>query len=550
MTAQEWSIQETLYTRSANLLLSGCLSSLASGSAVHVHTQITTPQTRSMPKNEGKPPSTNVDNDDDADNRHEEAAEILSNLLHNQAVLTDEANGISSVRTTPDDSQVGEAQQAALQQLINQEPSAMSKQKAMAAVLDALKGDVGQQQQFVDMSEGGEKKHLFWDTQPMPDSNTNSQNTKANEPDPNWHKPIIPNKEQSELRQEPYNMPKGFEWCEVDITNPEERTEIYDLLYQNYVEDDECMFRFDYSADFLTWALTPPGYTKKFHLGVRSSKSNRLMAFITGIPAKVRVYDEKIDTVEVNFLCVHKKLRSKRLAPVLIKEITRRVNLIGVFQAVYTAGVVLPGHVGSCRYYHRTLNAKKLVEIGFTRVTERMTLARMQKLNKLPKETCTPGLRPMTEKDVPAAHALVSKYLEKFKLAVVFSEEEFAHWLLPREGVVSSYVVVNSSGEVTDFCSYYHLHSSVMRNPKHNTLYAGYSFYNVATTVDLTELMRDCLILAKNEELDVFNALNCMDNERFLDDLKFGIGDGNLQYYIYNWFCPTMEQKDVGLVLL
>jgi len=30
---------------------------------------------------------------------------------------------------------------------------------------------------------------------------------------------------------------------------------------------------------------------------------------------------------EINFLCVNKKLRSKRLAPVLIKEVTRRVNL-------------------------------------------------------------------------------------------------------------------------------------------------------------------------------------------------------------------------------
>lgn len=36
--------------------------------------------------------------------------------------------------------------------------------------------------------------------------------------------------------------------------------------------------------------------------------------------------------VEINFLCVHKKLRSKRLAPVLIKEITRRVNKVGIFQ--------------------------------------------------------------------------------------------------------------------------------------------------------------------------------------------------------------------------
>ena len=53
--------------------------------------------------------------------------------------------------------------------------------------------------------------------------------------------------------------------------------------------------------------------------------------------------------VEINFLCVHKKLRSKRVAPVLIREITRRVNLQGIFQAVYTAGVVLPKPVACCR---------------------------------------------------------------------------------------------------------------------------------------------------------------------------------------------------------
>ena len=43
------------------------------------------------------------------------------------------------------------------------------------------------------------------------------------------------------------------------------------------------------------------------------------------MPARIRAYsgaDERRDgvaMVEINFLCVHKKLRSKRLAPVLIK---------------------------------------------------------------------------------------------------------------------------------------------------------------------------------------------------------------------------------------
>jgi glycylpeptide N-tetradecanoyltransferase len=64
----------------------------------------------------------------------------------------------------------------------------------------------------------------------------------------------------------------------------------------------------------------------------------------------MKVYDKNVKMVEINYLCVHKKLRSKRVAPVLIKEITRRVNLTGVFQAVYTAGVILPSPVSKCRF--------------------------------------------------------------------------------------------------------------------------------------------------------------------------------------------------------
>lgn len=60
-------------------------------------------------------------------------------------------------------------------------------------------------------------------------------------------------------------------------------------------------------------------------------------------------YFRKKHMVEINFLCVHKKLRSKRVAPVLIREITRRVHEQGLFQAVYTAGVVLPKPVACCR---------------------------------------------------------------------------------------------------------------------------------------------------------------------------------------------------------
>ena len=49
--------------------------------------------------------------------------------------------------------------------------------------------------------------------------------------------------------------------------------------------------------------------------------------------------------------------------------------------------------------------------------------------------------------------------------------------------------------------------------------------------------------------MDVFNALDLMENSKFLEELKFGIGDGNLQYYIYNRTCSPMEANQIGLVL-
>ena len=91
------------------------------------------------------------------------------------------------------------------------------------------------------------------------------------------------------------------------------------------------MFRFDYSIEFLQWALTPPGYHKGWLFGVRGGKKNKLFGFISGIPVHTVVRGHKITMVEINFLCVHKSLRDKRLATLLIKEVTRRVNILNIW---------------------------------------------------------------------------------------------------------------------------------------------------------------------------------------------------------------------------
>jgi glycylpeptide N-tetradecanoyltransferase len=362
--------------------------------------------------------------------------------------------------------------------------------------------------------------------------------------------PIDEHKKPSDVRDEDYPLPASFEWCDCDVYDDATIKDIYTLLTENYVEDDDSMFRFDYSIDFLRWALTPPGYLKLWHLGVRVKTSGKLVGFITGIPATIQVYEDLITMVEINFLCVHKKLRSKRLAPVLIKEITRRVNKQDRWQAVYTAGIVLPKPVSACRYYHRSLNPKKLIEVGFSHLGPRMTMARTIKLYKVPEHPQLPGMRKMEPKDIKQVFDLVQGYLKKFSLHPKFTPDELAHWIMPREGVVYSFVREDGKGHIRDVCSFYSLPSSILGHDKHSTLRAAYSYWNVATTVTLQELMYDALIFAKQLDFDVFNALNIMENDTFLKDLKFGIGDGYLQYYLYNWKCPTIKAEQMGLVLL
>ena len=219
------------------------------------------------------------------------------------------------------------------------------------------------------------------------------------------------------------------------------------------VSDITCYFlcRFNYSKEFLKWALHPPGYTKDWHVAIRVKATQKLVAFISAVPSLTQVKGQKVSMVDINFLCIHKKLRSKRLAPVLIKvsftsllisdidsdlhldrkwivrqdadvwgcllcqshntawwysvqalsnevmrlrhasevwsqasaclyglwdpenlsvfqEITRRVNLRGIWQAAYTAGTVLPKPVATAQYWHRSLNPKKLIEVQFSRL--------------------------------------------------------------------------------------------------------------------------------------------------------------------------------------
>jgi glycylpeptide N-tetradecanoyltransferase len=86
----------------------------------------------------------------------------------------------------------------------------------------------------------------------------------------------------------------------------------------HYVEDEVGNFRLSYSVAKFRWAIMSPGWIRDLHVLVRNSKNKKIMATICGVPKKFIVFGRNLKMNEVNFLAVHKKLRSKRFAQIMI----------------------------------------------------------------------------------------------------------------------------------------------------------------------------------------------------------------------------------------
>ena len=52
------------------------------------------------------------------------------------------------------------------------------------------------------------------------------------------------------------------------MTQQNEIDKLYEFLKTNYVEDEDHMFRFDYSKDFLKWHLTSPNYCPEWLISI------------------------------------------------------------------------------------------------------------------------------------------------------------------------------------------------------------------------------------------------------------------------------------------
>lgn len=414
------------------------------------------------------------------------------------------------------------------------------------------------------------KKGSFWSTQPV----VNVGETVDIE------EPINVIKDIKEVRQKEITLPDEFEWCVIRIDNETEFDDLHNLLDQNYVEDSDSAFRFKYTKDLLRWALTPPDYEKTWNVGVRYKSSKELIGFISALPIVLMFNKSKkrLPSVEINFMCIHKSLRKQKLAIILIKEITRKVNLNNIQQALYTGGLILSVPISTCLYTHRPINWKKLYDVEFSFLHNNKTVEEMVEYYRLPDETLIDGLRRMEIKDIDQVFDLFVKYQKRFDLTCEFNKKDLTHWLLnsksnSKDNVIISYVVENKEGIITDFFSYYILPFAILNNPNHSELRTCYLFYYATDYYKkpqneykerLIFLIYNALITSKKYDVDVFNCLTSQDNSFFIYETLFGLGNGLLNYYLFNFklfplyggidpktkkFIPD-KSSDIGIVFI
>ena len=396
---------------------------------------------------------------------------------------------------------------------------------------------------------------------------TEKQKQKSKQPRKFWDKqPVIPLTEKiledgevdvrenlttNYIRDAPYKLPTGFKWDLIDTSCTAQLTELHVFLKKYYNRGVTRGYTKEYSIETLRWGLQPPGYFPDWHICIRQESNNKLLATITGIPMKIKFREKEIMVCNINFLCVHPKLRTKRLSPVLIKEVTRRIFLRDIWHGIATGSVPVFSPVSTLSQYCRPLNLEKIYELGYVPTHKNTSLKLFKKVYSLPPITeCTRNLVPLGKKHIQSAFHLFTEYVKQFELAPILTEKEFEHWFMPRKGVNHTFVLENEKGEVTDLCSYHDIAFNIHGHYKYDELKSVYLHYSISKTVDAKTLSSLWMSIAKQQGFDLVEGFDNMKNKEIFDCMNFVKGGSSLYLYMYNWKCRPLETGQIGFFIL
>lgn len=367
--------------------------------------------------------------------------------------------------------------------------------------------------------------YKFWDTQPMMKFKEIVTRDGIINPDQNIE----------ELSKEQPLPPENFMWENLDINNQDQLKKVSSFLDKFFMIDSSNNFKCNYSPELLEWLYKNSEY---IGLSLTVKKTGLVVGFIIGKVINMQVNRNKLNLVETNFLCVHPKLRTKNMVPMLINELKRQFNLKNYFNGLFVDIEYLPTPISTIKRFNRAINIDNLIETEYMKLDQSVTVDEVKKALRLPDKKST-SLKKMEKKHLEQVYELFNEYMEKYNFHPIFTLDEFKHMFLNNK-FVTSYVYEDTDGYVLDFVSYYNTESTVFKTNK--IIKKGTLFYYTCLNETQYKLIQDILIVAKNNGIDVFNAMEIMENQYTLKELGFEENSANLHYYLYNWRTRPFKQ--------
>jgi len=318
----------------------------------------------------------------------------------------------------------------------------------------------------------------------------------------------------------PTPLPEGFSWTEIsDIPA------IISFLQEFYVEDITSSYRLVYSSEFFEFLFAHPRHRQEYSLGLRYQ--GRLVGYVLAREHTLSLRGRHYNIVSVNFLCLSKEYRSKSLAPLMIREITRISNCNGIFQAIFTAEQDHGFSILSARYYHYPLNGPALASGG---IVDRADETAPVPICRMETKTTTDSME---------FKALYERMSAEFTVHEVFSDEEFQQTFHGREGVLQA-VYNDTTGE---FATFYNVSTRCLA--QNATVKRAYLYYWSGSE----EIVRDAIAVSHSQGADMFDILDIASNRMLIERLPLLEGTGTLKYHFFNIKEESIKKDDLNFIL-
>lgn len=337
--------------------------------------------------------------------------------------------------------------------------------------------------------------HEFWDIQPVSNYHTKNEG-------------IILKPKYLHINIPPLNE---YYWEYIN-----DLSELLNFININYRNDE------NYTLDHLKYILDSPyshiiklkDYNRKStNICLKDKNNKQIIGCIIAKPIVLNINNKIVEGFYVDFLCVKKELRNKRLAPILISKFLEVYKEFKMDFNIFKIDVKpLPfNYVGKFNYYH-------------LKVSEILNKSKdfIQNIVKLDKD------------NIEIAYKyFYYKISSKYKLYQIMTIDEFKYYFI-HNNLIHTYITFNRNNEINSFTSF------TAMNYKDNikTLELTYYLGNVRLQ-SFKELLKDYEYILFTDVMENKNILkefnNCEKGHKFY-------------YHFYNYH-TNIKQSEIGIVL-